>query len=33
MTVFSMVGFVSLSGYSSEAKNAKVTSDITTIQR
>jgi hypothetical protein len=28
-----MVGFVSLSGYSSEAKNAKVTSDITTIQR
>ena len=33
MTVFSMVGFVSLSGYSSEAKNTKVTADIITIQR
>ena len=31
MTVFSMVGFVSIAGYSNEARNVKVTSDLSTI--
>jgi len=31
MTVFSMISFVSIAGYSTEAKNAKVSSDLSTI--